>query len=330
MSDSNIVQLFNILDRSIEIAVQERDELYLDSLANVLKFVYYGTEDEKLSEQFEEQLKLLSDALFDEKNSKLEIHRAIQMALLKGMKDEAHRNHMMTPESIGLFIGYLIQKLVNDEQKHLRLFNPASGTGNLLHTVINLLRQPVDAYASDIDPTLLNISVMTANILEQQIEYFHQDSLRPLLLDPVDIVISDLPVGYYPDKEQASKFELKADEGHSYAHHLFIEQSLTYTKPGGYLIFLIPEFLFTSDQAKKLQQYLHEKAHIIGVFQLADTTFKQKDHKKSIFVIRKKGEETKNVTQPLLVMLPSLKDTTAMEKILININHWFEEERKNL
>lgn len=330
MSDSKVVELFNALDQLIEKAMKEKDDLYLDSLADVLKLAYYGSDAESESERFADKLTLFSEKLLSDDHTKQDIHRAIQMALLKGMKNEAHRNHLMTPESIALFIGYLIQKLVHDEEKHLRLYNPASGTGNLLHTVLNLLEQPVSAYASEIDSTLLNISVMTANILEQEIEYFHQDSLRPLLLDPVDIVISDLPVGYYPDKEQASKFELKADEGHSYAHHLFIEQSIIYTKPGGYLILLIPEFLFTSDQANKLQRFLHEHAHIIGLFQLSDTTFKQKEHKKSIFIIRKKGEHTKNVKQPLLVMLPSLKDTLAMENILLKINQWFEEEKDNL
>src|SRR5699024_6223509 len=161
---------------------------------------------------------------------------------------------------------------------------------------------------SEIDETLIRISVNTANVLQQNVEYFHQDSLRPLLLDPVDVTIADLPVGYYHDEERANDFALRAEEGMSFSHHLFIEQSLTYTKQGGYLIFLIPEFLFTSEQAEQLQRFLHAEAHIIGVFQLSDSTFRAKEHKKSIFVIRKKGEQTKNVKQPLLVKLPSLRE----------------------
>lgn len=30
----------------------------------------------------------------------------------------------------------------------------------------------------------------------------HQDGLANLLVDPVDVVISDLPVGYYPDERK--------------------------------------------------------------------------------------------------------------------------------
>src|SRR5690625_7143769 len=112
--------------------------------------------------------------------------------------------------------------------------------------------------------------------------------------------------------------------------YLLIEKAFPYIKKCGFLIFLIPEFLFTSDQADILQKFLHEKAHIIGLFQLADSTFKAKEHKKSIFIFRKKGEATKNVKQPLLVMLPSLKNTVAMEDILVQINGWFEEEKERL
>lgn len=79
----------------------------------------------------------------------------------------------------------------------------------------------------------------------------HQDGLANLLVDPVDVVISDLPVGYYPDDENAKTFELCREEGHSFAHFLFIEQGMRYTKPGGYLFFLVPDAMFgTSDFAK--------------------------------------------------------------------------------
>ncbi|HLS23063.1 MAG TPA: class I SAM-dependent methyltransferase [Pseudogracilibacillus sp.] len=328
MEDSTVVKLFTKLDEGIE-KIKDHDTLYLDALADSLHYIHLEeavTEEVKKNENMFKQIR---KSFLAKINDRQAVHRAIQMALLKGMKDEVQSNHRMTPESIALFISYLIQKLYPNKEK-LSLLNLASGTGNLLHTVLGQLEKDIDAYASEIDDTLIRISVMTANLLEQEIEYFHQDCLRPLFVDPVDIVISDLPVGYYPDEERAKEFELKAEEGMSYSHHLFIEQALTYTKKGGYVICLIPEFLFTSDQADILQKFLHEKAHIIGLFQLADSTFKAKEHKKSIFIFRKKGEATKNVKQPLLVMLPSLKNTVAMEDILVQINGWFEEEKERL
>lgn len=328
MEDSKVVHLFHQLDEIIDIIIHKKQALYLEVLADLLQFIHVGEIDFDRLEQQRKALITLRTEFLDPSYTKQDIHRAIQMALLKGMQDETQANHRMTPESIALFVSYLIQKLKQGDS--ITIFNPGSGTGNLLHTVIGQLEKDINAFASEIDETLIRISVMTANILQQNVEYFHQDSLRPLLLDPVDVTIADLPVGYYPDEERAKDFELEAKEGMSYSHHLFIEQGLMYTKPGGYLIFLIPEFLFTSDQANQLNEFLHENAHIIGVFQLADSTFKTKEHKKSIFVLRKKGEQTENVKQPLLVMLPSLAETDAMENILVQINEWFESEKSVL
>src|SRR5699024_9727763 len=118
------------------------------------------------------------------------------------------------------------------------------------------------------------------------------DSLRPLLLDPVDLVVADLPVGYYPDDVQAANYELKSKDGHSYSHHLFIEQSLMYTKPGGFLIFIIPENLFEIDQAEYLHQLLHQDANIVEIIQLPDTDCESKKHKKSVFILQKRREHT--------------------------------------
>src|SRR5690625_6218698 len=89
----------------------------------------------------------------------------------------------------------------------------------------------------------------------------------PLLLDPVDLVVTDLPVGYYPDDIQASEYELKSNEGHSYSHHLFIEQRLNHTKPDGFLVFIIPETLFTSEQSASLHEFITTHAKIVGDIQ---------------------------------------------------------------
>src|SRR5699024_11239813 len=99
-----------------------------------------------------------------------------------------------SPEAIALFVGYLVNKLTKNEES-LRLFDPASGTGNLLFHVMDQIDKDVEAYASEIDPTLLTLSLYSANLQEKSVEFFHQDSIQPFLLDPVDLVVCDLPVG---------------------------------------------------------------------------------------------------------------------------------------
>lgn len=323
MSESKVVELFDWIDETTMIIQQHADETFLESLAVTLEALFYGDiYDENhigLNDKIREELTKVELSDYSREN----IRKAVQLAVLKGMKKATQHHHTMTPEAIALFIGYLADKLTKNLEE-VRIFDPASGTANLLLIVMSHLKQPVKAFASEIDPTLLKISLLNANLQKQRVEYFHQDSLKPLLLDPVDLVVADLPVGYYPDDGEASKFELRAEKGHSYSHHLFIEQSLMYTKEGGFLIFIIPEFLFESDQADKLHAFIVKNAHIVGLLQLPGTAFASKEHKKGIFILQKKGKDTTNVKQPLLAMLPSFNDTKAMENILGQINSWFQ------
>lgn len=323
VEETKAIQLFEWIDSTTEKVINQTDEPYLDSLNIVLEAVFNeGLEnrEESLIQTVNEALKQVTIHDYDQKA----IAKAIQFAVLKGMKSSTQVQHMMTPEAIALFVGYLVNKLTKNE-KSLRLFDPASGTGNLLFHVMDQIDKDVEAYASEIDPTLLTLSLYSANLQEKSVEFFHQDSIQPFLLDPVDLVVCDLPVGYYPDDVRASEFAIHAKEGHTYAHHLFIEQSMTYVKDGGYVVCLIPDNLFESEQADLLKNYIQQSGQIVGVLQLADSTFKDKSQRKSILILRKKGDNLTVIKQPLLAMLPSFNDAEKMEDIVVKINQWFEE-----
>ncbi|SHF79187.1 class I SAM-dependent methyltransferase [Ornithinibacillus halophilus] len=322
MEKTKVETLFEWLDSTTMIIEQHENETYLESLVICLETLFYNSPEETMDDILSHKLETALGKVDISSYKSDEIRKAIQFAILKGMKDTTQQQHLLTPESVGLLVGYLAEKLTKDV-KELRVFDPASGTANLLTTVMGHIDKPMETFASEVDPTLIQLAVISANIQQRKIEFFHQDSLRPFLMDPVDLVVSDLPVGYYPDDIRAKNFQLKADEGHSYAHHLFIEQSMNYTKEAGYLIFVVPNFLFDSDQSDKLHAYIQEYGHIIGMLQLPDSIFKSEKQAKSILILQKKGENTSAPKQPLLVQLPSLKNTKAMEDILAQMNNWF-------
>lgn len=328
MDNTTVEVLFEWIDKTTETIQQYKDEPYLDCLAIALEGLleedFFDEANAIVTKNIQDRLKEIDLSAYPSED----IRKAIQLAILKGMKGSTQSQHIMTPDTISLLVGYLAGKVVVSQDK-LRIFDPASGTGSLLTTVLHQLGQQTIAYGSEIDQTLLKISVLNANLQKLAVDFFHQDSLRPFLLDPVDVVVADLPVGYYPDDVNANEYQLRADEGHSYSHHLFIEQSIKYVQDGGYLIFIIPEFLFESDQADKLRTYLHEHAHIVGVLHLPESTFKSKNNAKSILILQKKGQHTEAPKQPLLVKLPSLKNTKAMEDILAQMNSWFASYLKN-
>lgn len=326
MTESKVVQLFEQIEGMTTRVQEEIHETYLDSMCVVLEGLFYGDFHQDIAHLLSEETRQLLHSQNIDTFDVPVIAKSIQLAILKGMRESTQPQHSMTPEAISLFIGYLADKLTKN-MKEVRIFDPASGTGNLLLIVMSHLTQTIRAYASEIDPTLIKLSLLSANLQKREVEFFHQDSMTPFLLDPVDLIVSDLPVGYYPDDVQASEFELKAKEGHSYAHHLFIEQSLNYTKENGYLIFLIPDTLFESEQAENLHAFIQKHAAIVGLLQLPETTFSSKANRKSILILQKKGPETPAIKQPLLAVLPSFNDTESMEDILVKINKWFDEAK---
>ncbi len=257
--------------------------------------------------------------------TKEEIRRGIQLALLKGMKQNAQPNHQMTPDTIGMLVGHIANKLLSGKENP-SLLDPTVGTGNLLYTVMNMLEINAAAHAVEIDELLVRISAVIAEILEHHVTFLVQDALRPLLIDPVDMVVSDLPVGFYPDDDNGTNYELMPLEGHAYAHHLFIEQSLKHTKPGGYGLFVVPANLFESEQAKQLHPFLKKQSIIRAVIQLPSSLFKSKLHEKSLLILQKPYPEMVATPEVLLAKVPDMTDKNAMAYFLQEIDDWVKQE----
>lgn len=325
MAQENVEKHFKLLDEMVEYIQEKMNVTYIEGLTIGLEYIVTEVAPSSLTKDVQEKIdKKIKFFTFDALD-KEEIRKVLQLTILKGMKGATQQQHLITPDTVAMFIGYVAQKLIGSKEK-LRVFDPASGSANLLMAVLNQLTMNKQAYGSEIDPTLIQLSLMSANLQRTEVEFFHQDSLQPFLLEPVDLIVSDLPVGYYPDDVRSSQFKLNATKGHAYSHHLLMEQSIHYTKEGGYLLFVIPNFLFDSDQADKLHVYLQQEVHIIGLLQLPLSIFRDENQAKSILVLQKKGEATKAPKETLLAQLPSFKDVRATEQIVEKMNQWFKNE----
>ncbi|MGM0843951.1 MAG: class I SAM-dependent methyltransferase [Bacillota bacterium] len=328
MTVSPIENLFNILDETALILQEELSCTYLEAIAESGENLFHqDTLQDELTELTKKRLqKKYSEAGLDNME-KEEIRKALQLAILKGMKESSQPNHQMTPDAIGMFLSYLTGKFTKGSDE-LRLLDPAIGTGNLLTTVLNGLSDKKAASVGvEIDDLLIKLAYIEANLQKHPLELFNQDSLEPLFIDPVDVVISDLPVGYYPNDLRAADYELKSDNGHSYSHHLFIEQSVKHTKPGGYLFFLVPNHLFESEEAKKLHGYFKEHVYIQGLLQLPMSLFKSEHSAKSILILQKKKADIKPPKEVLMANMPSLSNPKAMENMLTKMDLWFRENK---
>jgi site-specific DNA-methyltransferase (adenine-specific) len=327
MKISPVEQLFTFFNETALVLQEELSCTYLEALAETGENLFHGSilQDE-VSELTEKRLDKQYKEVDLNSFTKEEIRKAYQLVILKGMKENVQPNHQMTPDSVGMLMSYLVDKFI--DQPSFRLLDPAIGTGNLVTTVLNQLQRNVQSIGIEIDDLLIKLAYVNANLQEHPIELFNQDSLEPLFIDPVDAVIADLPVGYYPNDVRAAEYKLKAPEGHSYAHHLFIEQSVSHTKPGGYLFFIIPNGLFESDQAQQLREYFKEEIIVQGVLQLPISMFNNKNAAKSILILQKKGEGIAAPKQALLANLPNLSSVVEMDNILRKIDKWFQDNKR--
>ncbi|MEY9978117.1 class I SAM-dependent methyltransferase [Lysinibacillus sp. RC79] len=258
--------------------------------------------------------------------TKEDVRKAIQIAVLKGMRKGSQPNHQMTPDTLGLLVGYFVEQLFAErlETEKISILEPAVGTGNLLLTVMNLLDGKIEATGVEVDELLIRIAAATADLTEQPVSLFRQDTLQDLLVNPADAIVCDLPVGYYPNEDVALDYELCASEGMSYAHHLFIEQSINYTKDGGYLFFLAPTHLFESEQSKQLHKYIQKHAWIQAIIQLPDTMFANKALEKSIVILQKQGKEFNAPKEVLLAKVPNMQNKQALAMFFEKVKMWQE------
>ena len=256
------------------------------------------------------------------------VRRAVQLVLLKAIRvDEIQANHQLTPDTIAYIMGYLVTRLEHNKQ-HLTLLDLTVGTGNLLTAVVSQLKEVVagkiDAYGVDNDDTLLAIAQLSSDLQRVPVEYVHQDALEPLLVPASDLIVADLPVGYYPVDENAAGYQTRAKEGHSFVHHLLLEQAVHQLAPGGIGVFLVPSQLFQTAEAKGLLKWLPTNAYLQGLLNLPRELFANVNAQKAILILQKPGAGAKQVDQVMLGEFPSFKDQVAFQKFIAEIVQWEE------
>ncbi|MFG6493858.1 class I SAM-dependent methyltransferase [Fictibacillus sp. UD] len=325
-SFKDVEKLFVTMDNTATAIKDKLDLPYLDALVETGENLFF-------QEIPKEYPKELTNVLTDEYKKinltefgKEETRKAFQLAVLKGMKEAVQPHHAMTPDAVALFAGYLVQKFANKSET-LTLLDPVVGSGNLITAVMNQLKdKETVAFGVEVDETLLRLAWVNANIQKHKVELFHQDVIKPLYADPVDVVIADLPVGYYPDDEGSKAFKVHEKEGHTFAHHLIIEQAIHHLKEAGIGLFIVPNNIFESEQAELLKAWMKETVTVLGLLQLPESLFKSAVHAKSILLLQKNGEGAIKPKQAMLAQLPSFSNKNGLGNVMEQMNDWFKTE----
>lgn len=334
MELKDIEQAYQTLSQIIEIFQKQLDLSYFDALIEALSDLLENQINgkEEIDDSTVAELEKLYRHLDLSEFSSEEIRQVIQLLLLGSYKKErVQPNHQMTPDSIGYLITFLIEKITSNEKINSML-DLTVGTGNLLAVILNNLKvlenQNLKAYGIDNDDTLLAIADVSLALQRiNNVELFHQDALDNLMLPQVDLVVSDLPVGYYPLDERVAQFETHAAEGHSFAHHLLIERGIEKLTENGWGLFVVPSGIFETKEAQPLLKMIQKNGYLQGLLNLPRELFVSEKSRKAILMVQKKGDHAHQASQILLGDFPSLKNKKEFNGFLDEVNAWVKENQ---
>ena len=299
----NVQIIQNDLATNFYDALIEQNGIYLDGQTNL------------------EQVKKNNQALKRLALRKEEWLRTYQFLLMKASQTEPlQANHQFTPDAIGHLMIFIIEQLWPTED--LSLLELGSGMGILGASFLTSMNKKVDYLGIEIDDLLIDLAASMAEVMDLQMGFVQGDAVRPQVLKESDFIVSDLPIGYYPDDQIASRYQVAAKDEHTYAHHLLMEQSLKYLKTGGYAIFLAPTDLLTSPQSDLLKSWLTDQAQLVVIVALPEDLFAQGAQSKTIFVLQKKVGEG---TEPFVYPLTSLRDPEILLEFKENFQNWCQE-----
>lgn len=300
--------LFEKLDVKSKDLHDENGQSYIENLGLAMEDIYTNQRD------------LLEQSTLQERR------KAFQFAYLSLLKEEVIQpNHQMTPDSIGFILSYLVN-LFNKNKKELNIVDIASGTGHLSAT-INKQNQDKTLmhHLIEVDPVLQRVSIHLANFLEIPFDVYPQDAIMPLPLEEADVIVGDLPVGYYPLDERSKEMKLGFDEGHSYSHYLLLEQAVTATRPGGYVFLIVPTNIFEGEEVKQLQKYIATETEMQAFLNFPNSLFKTEQSRKSLLILQKKDPGNTKSVEVLLANIPDFKAQSQLQTFLSEVDEWMKE-----
>jgi adenine-specific methyltransferase len=296
----NIQIIQNDLATNFYDALIEQNSIYLDGQTNLQVVKDNNKSLKRLALRKEEWL------------------RTYQFLLMKAAQTEPlQANHQFTPDTVALLLIFIIEELWPAQE--LNLLELGSGMGILGACFLTSLDKKVDYLGVEIDDLLIDLAASITEVIGLPAVYAQGDAVRPQILKESDIIVSDLPIGYYPDDQVASRYEVAASDEHTYAHHLLMEQSLKYLKNGGFAIFLAPSNLLSSPQSDLLKLWLKKNAQLVAMITLPENLFSQGSNSKAIFVLQKKGSKA---VEPFVYPLNNLRDSQELADFKEKFQIW--------
>ncbi len=308
MKTEHLELFYDCVDQSNDILYEAFHKSYFDLIEMTVQNILAGEVVCDCDEETKNKLNQIYDQLVGVDFTVEDVRKAMQAIFLKGFKEMRILNGNTTPDTLGIFIAYLITKL--NANKKITILDPLCGTGNLLHTVINHLDKECTSFACDHDVWMTKLTKMVSDLLGIPVELYLQDT-RNLSLKDMDCILFDMP-------------NVILEEKKSYFPYEAILHYKEMLKPDGAMIAILGSDFFYYDKNQEFKKQLLQDCSIIGLIELPDSMFVAKP--KIILVIQKCMLDKKNC---FMVKLPSFTDVKEFNKSLMEIEAWFEKNKNN-
>ncbi len=245
------------------------------------------------------------------------------------VRNDQDFNHRLTPQIIGLIYSEIITSI--NSKSTINIVDLGSGTGNLIFSILDNFKDiTFNTTIIDNNEEMIKFSQQYRKLFHFQnnLKFMFDDVISYQPLEKIDFVISDMPVGYYPQNKNILNYQVKISDDLTYVQNLFIEKSLRILKHNSFAILTVPQNIFTSKQSSVLLKVVKESAYIQGIIGLPLNSFTDKKFRKYIIILQKKGDCAHQMTPVLLYNLENLDDIQSYRKLLITLQAWGEEIKK--
>ena len=303
---TNNLELFHdVVEESNNLLYEATHKPYFELIDMTCKNILENEIISDVDLETENKLKEIYSRLNDVDFSVEDVRKAMQAIFLRGFKEMKMPNSNTTPDTLGIFMTYLLSKMIN--KKEISIVDPMCGVGNLLFTISNHIDKETNLYACDNNYWMTDLTRITADLLNKPVEIFFQDC-ESLFLSGMDAVVFDMPNCV---KEKDNFFPYDA-----------MLHFADYLADGGAMIGILQNDFFDYDKNQEFKKALFEKVSLVGMCELPDNMF-AKGKAKIILVLQKK--EIKD--HCFMVKLPSFSNVSDFNESLLNIEAWFEKNK---
>ena len=341
MDTKKVKENFEQLRVITEKIAQALDMSYMEAIHETLKNYVCGQVqqmDGQPEDAVVEELEAAYQSLSVEELAKEDQQALWQWLLLEGVKrDGLHPNYQPTADAVAMIMGYMAARLMKHNQQKakevLQVFDPCMGTGNLMEHVLKTLRRNgYQAVGQGIDNDDLMLSIgetMAALEKEEALTLTLGDAMSDLLVAPSQLVVGDLPVGYYPLDETAKNYisgqPFLEEKSHAFSHYLMIEQGLKYMADSGWGLFLVPKTMLNDPNFLRLMKAIKEYGYLQALLNLPTSLFAQEKAQKSLLLVQRHGEKSKQSANVLIGDIPDFKSAEKMNQFMTSFQRWLEQ-----